>query len=233
MAASERAKLQRLVAELAQHAPLIDRCAASATATRRSLDRKGAEAKTAIREAVGVLRAALERREATLVGEVWMRCGLVPSACCAYVHGRQVDALVSAEAERLYDANAEQATAAAKQVQHLVEFATGVCGGGGDTFVLEIKASLEASIREMLALKEGDFEVDEPVVACPIDTNMVVEALDRALCSPHGIDNQVKVVRKAVRGGGGYGGRGHGSSLAAVIDLYSERHYPSFDSLCR
>ncbi len=106
-------------------------------------------------------------------------------------HGRQVDALVSAEAERLYDANAEKATAAAKQVQHLVEFATGVCGGGGDTFVLEIKASLEASICEMLALKEGDFEVDEPVVACRIDTSMVVEALDRALCSPCGVESTV------------------------------------------
>ncbi len=190
MAASERVKLQRLVAEVAQHAPLMDRCAASATATRRSLDRKGTEAKTAIREAVGVLRAALERREATLIGEVWPRCGLVPSACRAYVHGRQVDALVSAEAERLYDANAEKATAAAKQVQHLVEFATGVCGGG-DTFVLEIKASLEASIREMLALKEGDFEVDTPVVTCRIDTHMVVEALDRALCSPCGVESTV------------------------------------------
>jgi hypothetical protein len=196
--ASERAKLQRLVAELAQHAPLIDRCAASATATRRSLDRKGAEAKTAIREAVGVLRAALERREATLIGEVWMRRGVRTVGILHLRHCRQVDALVSAEAERLYDANAEKATAAAKQVQHLVEFAAGVCGGGGDTFVLEIKASLEASIREMLALNEGDFDVDEPVVACRIDTHVVVATFDRALCSPYGVDKQVDVVSSLV-----------------------------------
>ncbi len=113
-------------------------------------------------------------------------------------------------APRLYDANAEKATTAAKQVQHLVEFATGVCGGGGDTFVLEIKASLEASIREMLALKELDFSVDEPVVASRIDTNMVVAAFERALCSPYGIKEQVQVIRKADRGV-------HGSSLVPLL----------------
>ena len=141
-------------------------------------------------------------------------------------HGRQVDALVSAEAERLYDANAEKATAAAKQVQHLVEFATGVCGGGGDTFVLEIKAGLEASIREMLVLNEGDFDVAEPVVACPIDTHVVIEALDRAICSPYVSEKQVKVVNMADRGV-----RGHGSSLVPSLRS-SVPVYTASDSTC-